>query len=144
MKECPLQIRDKCPACGHKFLHLIEMVSDASMLSEFKLFQILKAKLYGVLKPRSVIQLHLYWALCGVVAGNLEDMTKEDVDFEVKVKLKHIKSFKVIKGATYIEVDSIAFRNLPHLEACNFFDRAFSVMAKMINVTLDELMANAG
>lgn len=113
-------------------------------IREFKPNQILRAKLYGAKKPRSILQLNLYWACAATVAENLEGVTKEDVDFEVKVTLKHIKAFKVIKGATFIEVDSIAFRNLPHLEACNFFDRAFPVMAKMIGVPTEKLLEYAG
>lgn len=112
-------------------------------IKEFKPNQILRAKLYGAKKPRSVVQLNLYWKCCEIVAENLEGYTKEDVDFEVKVKLRHIKAFKVIKGVTYIEVDSIAFRNLDHLEACNYFDRAFPVMAKMLKVPVDRLLERA-
>ena len=75
-----------------------------------------------------------------MVADNLDGMTKEYVDFEVKVKLRHIKRFKVVNGVTVVEVDSISYARLDHLEACGFFDRAFPVLAGMIGVTVDELM----
>jgi len=113
---------------------------DEQRIMEFHPNQILRAKLYGVKKPRSVIQLNLYWALCKVVADNLEGKGKEDIDFDVKVALKHVKAFRIVNGVTFIEVGSISFANLYHLEACGFFDRAFPVMAKMIGVSTDELL----
>ena len=116
---------------------------DLERIKEFKPNQVLRAKLWGHKKPRSVIQLGMYWALCKVVADNLEGMSKEEVDFQVKVELKHIKSFQVVKGSTFIEVGSIAFRNLDHLEACRYFDRAWPVMAKMIGVSEDKLLEQA-
>jgi len=136
MIEIPLQL-------NNEYALKVMSEEDRLKMKEFKPNQILRARLYGVKKPRSVIQLHLYWALCQVVAQNLEDKTKEDIDFEVKLALKHIKSFKVVKGVTYIEMDSISFANLDHIEACGYFDRAFPVMAKMIDVSTEELLKNA-
>ena len=105
--------------------------------------QVVRAKITGVKKPRSYQQLKLYWACCRTVANNREDVSPEDVDFEVKVNLKHIKAFRIVNGATMIEVDSISYDRLEHLEACNFFDRAFPVMARMIGVKVDDLLAHA-
>ena len=114
--------------------------ADSEALKSFRQYQPIRAKLYGVEKPRSYEQLKTYWAGCNVVADNLEDKTKEDVDFDVKVKLKHIKRFKVVDGITIVEVDSISYDRLQHIEACNYFDRAFPVLAGMIGVTVEELM----
>ena len=113
---------------------------DIEAIKGFKQNQIIKAHLYGTKKPRSYQQLKTYWGGCNVVADNLDGMTKEYVDFEVKVKLRHIKRFKVVNGVTVVEVDSISYARLDHLEACGFFDRAFPVLADMIGVTVDELM----
>jgi len=136
MIECALQLND------NNILYPFTE-EDKDKIREFKKFQVLKAKLYGVKKPRSLEQLALYWVCCKTVADNLEDKTKEQIDFEIKIALKHIKSFRIVQGITYIEVGSISFANLDHLEACNFFDRAFPVMAKMIGVTTEELLQNA-
>ena len=116
---------------------------DLRALKNYLPNQILRAKLTGVKKPRSYEQLRLYWACCKAVADNLEGKTKEDIDFETKVALRHIKGFRVVNGVTMIEVDSISFANLTHLDACNYFDRAFPVMAKMIGITKEELLRNA-
>jgi hypothetical protein len=113
---------------------------DLTAIKGFRQYQPIRAKLYGVQKPRSYQQLKTYWGGCNVVADNLDGMTKEDVDFEVKIRLKHIKRFKVVNGVTVVEVDSISYARLDHLEACGFFDRAFTVLADMIGVTVDELM----
>lgn len=135
MIECALQLNDN--AALYPFAE-----EDREKIREFKKFQVLRAKLYGIKKPRSLQQLALYWVACGKVADNLEDKSKEQIDFEVKIALKHIKSFKVVEGITYIEVGSISFANLDHIESCNFFDRAFPVMAKMIGITTEELLKN--
>lgn len=116
---------------------------DLKALKNYHVNQIVRAKITGVQKPRSYEQLKLYWACCKAVADNLEGKSKEDIDFDVKVSLRHIRAFRIVNGVTMIEVDSISFANLTHLEACNFFDRAFPVMAKMIGVTTDELLKNA-
>ena len=137
MIEIPLQLK-------HDFKSLVvTSEEDRTALKNYHPNQILRAKITGVKKPRSYQQLKLYWACCRTVAENIEGKSKEDIDFEVKVILKHIRAFRVVKGATMIEVDSISFANLNHLEACNFFDRAFPVMAKMIGVKTEELLANA-
>ena len=133
----PLQLQP-----GYKIL-TVTSKDDQEALKNFLPNQILRAKLTGVKKPRSLRQLGLYWACCRAVARNMEGKTEEDIDFDVKMELKHIKAFRIVKGVTIVEVDSISFVNLPHLEACNFFDRAFPVMAKMIGVTTEDLLKNA-
>lgn len=96
-------------------------------------------------KPRSLQQLRLYWACCSTVAENLEPgTTKEDVDFEVKMFLRHFKHIRTMPdGTVCVEVDSISYDRLDHLEACNFFDRAFPVLANMIGVAVHDLLKNA-
>jgi hypothetical protein len=142
MKEAILQLH------GKTLVPFSE--ADETAIKEFKQYQPIRAKLYGVQKPRSYQQLKTYWGGCNVVADNLDGMTKEDVDFEVKVHLRHWKQVRVIKKLssshsrpveqTIIEVDSISYARLAHLEACRYFDRAFPVLAGMIGVTVDELM----
>ena len=50
-----------------------------------------------------------------------------------------IKRFKSVGGVVYMEPISIAIPNLQHLEACKFFDKGMSIMAKMANMTTEEL-----
>lgn len=122
---------------------------DLEALREYKENQVIRAKLYGVEKPRSYEQLKMYWSLCGIVAENMmEDTTKEDVDFEVKIQVakKHpsmIRRFRSVQGVVYMEPISISYANMKHLAACRFFDLAFPIMAGLIGTTVDELLANA-
>ncbi len=54
-----------------------------------------------------------------------------------------IKRFKMVGGVLYMEPISIAIVNLPHLEACKFFDKAFPVMGKMVNMGAESLISQA-
>lgn len=135
MIECALQLKNNT-------LYPFSQ-EDRDNLREFKDNQVLKAKLYGVQKQRSYKQLKLYFACCQTVADNMENMTKEDVDFECRIRLKFIKDFRVVGKMTYVEPRSISYAELPHIEACNYFDRAFPIMAKMIGITVDELLINS-
>lgn len=121
---------------------------DLDALSEYRENQVLRAKLTGAEKPRSYKQLKLYWACCRTVAENLENTLEKDVDFEVKIQVakRHpgmIRRFKSVNGVVYMEPISIAYANMKHLEACEFFKLAWPIMAEMIGVTKDELLANA-
>jgi len=46
-------------------------------------------------------------------------------------------------GRVHFKYRSISIRELPHMEACNFFDRGFPVQAELIGVTVYELLDNA-
>ena len=137
MINIPLQIQP-----GHKTLAVMSP-EDQQALRTYGVNQVVRAQLTGYKRPRSYQQLKLYWACCRVVADNLEGRSKEDIDFDVKVALRHIKAFRIVNGVTMVEVGSISFSELQHIEACNFFDRAFPVMAKMIGVTTEKPLENA-
>lgn len=154
MREIFCQIRDTCPICkqGFGIFYLPFQDQDRETSKEFKLFQVVKTRIFGFKKERSLRQLGLYWNRCTHVAELLSDhenqYTKEDIDFEVKVKVAKkspslIKRFKSVDGIVYMEPISIAFVNMQHLEACRFFPLAWPVMAKMIGVTEDELLTMA-
>jgi len=154
MIEIPLQIRNACPICDNNFgTYFIPYGDEAEEKSNgYKLHQILRAKLWGILKPRSVKQLNTYWSCCGLVAILLSDhnniLSKDDIDFEVKIRAGKkkpalIKRFKSVDGITYISYISIAFDNMKHLEACKFFDVGMPILAGMVGMTEEELVAQA-
>jgi hypothetical protein len=97
---------------------------------EFKTFQIVRSVLYGVKKPRSVLQLKRFWGICSVIANNNDHKgfnTKEKVAEQIKIALDFIvKELIIVKpnGDVHIPYRSISFKELPHMEACKFFDRA--------------------
>ena len=132
MIELPMQLGQ-----DHKTLSVMSQ-EDLERLKTYKAYQVLRAKLYGIEKPRSLPQLGLYWNRCTYIAEQLSDhnqqFTKNDIDFEVKIKVakEHpsmIKRFKAVDGVVYMEPISISFPNMKHLEACNYFSLAWPVMA---------------
>jgi hypothetical protein len=122
---------------------------DEDIIMEYPENRILRLQIYGVQKPRSVRQLNMFWACCETVCQNTEDPhwnTKEKVAFQIKVALHHIDVNQTIvdpKGNVHFVWRSISFKELPHLEACRFFERAWPIMAKKIGITEEELLRNA-
>lgn len=122
---------------------------DAEALKNFKPNQILRAKVSGIRKVRSVPQLRLFFACCRTVVDNTEDPNWNNVDKvknQVKIALQFIDLNKSIvdeKGIFHPHYRSICFAELGHLEANNFFDRAWPILAKKIGVSVDDLLRNA-
>ena len=115
---------------------------------EFKNRQVVKCRVQGIKKPRSYEQLKLYWQCCQLVAHNTDDPdwhTKESVDFQVRVELRFYKKdrIKVVGNQVLMELCSISYKELPHIQACNYFDRAFEVMSKKIGVDVMTLLTEA-
>jgi len=121
---------------------------DKAIWDEFKTNQLIKAKIYGVSKERSYRQLKLFFGCCRTVMANTEDPhwdSEDKVAFQVKVSLQFVDMEKTIvdaKGNIHLYYRSISYAELPHMAACNFFDRAFKVLAKKIGITVDELLKN--
>ena len=151
--KIPIQLRHNCPACEFRYWHYIPYGDEALEKSkEHTVYQILESKITGTKKERSIIQLNLYWKSCDTVAELLSDhnnqFIKEEIDFEVKIRVgkKHtwmMKRLKSVGGIVYIEPISIAIQNLGHLEANRFFDKGFKELADMVEMTVDELVAQA-
>jgi len=120
---------------------------DQDALKNYQDNQILKAKVTGIRKERSVPQLRLFWACCRTVADNTEDPQWNDPDkvcIQVKLALKFFKKVIVTPdGSIHFDLDSISFKNLGQIEANKIFDRAWPVMAKKLGITEQELLENA-
>ena len=146
MKELFAQIRDNCPACkigfGEYFLPFND--EDREKAKAYKLFQVVKLKVSGFKKERSLKQLGLYWAACGWSADNTDNKqwnTKEKVDFHCRVEAHFVNPDLVVvkpDGSVQFCYRSIAFKTLEHVEACNYFDRAFQTMTDFYNATHKE------
>ena len=122
---------------------------DLDELREYKPNQVVKVKITGCKKQRSYRQLKAYWAACKTVADNNESpgwRTKEQVDFQVRVALRFYDPELIIAkpdGSIAFHYRSIAYKNLRHIEACGYFDRAFEAMAKKLDTTVEELLRAA-
>ena len=118
---------------------------DKDIAKEYKPNQIVKLKIKGVQKPRSVKQLGTYFACCRLLSENTEDPkwnTYQKVDYQLRNRLQfydHSMTL-VIEGNVQFKVRSISFKNLKHIEACNYFDRAFDMMAKFLGVDVETLI----
>ena len=118
---------------------------DRNSIREYTPNQILHCKVSGVRKQRSYRQLKRYWSKCKVVADNTEDPdwnTKEMVDFQVRCALRFYKTghVKVVGDKVLFDLRSISYVNLPHLAACDYFNRADEVMADFLGVDKAELL----
>lgn len=154
MIEIPTQLLNVCPLCNQSFgLFFMPHGDEAQEESKaYKLYQILKSKFWGIAKPRSVIQLNLYWACCKLVSELLSDheniLDESDIDFDIKIRIAKkkpamIKRFKFVNGIYHMAYISVAFRNMKHLEACKYFDSAFPMLGKDVGMDEDELIMKA-
>ncbi len=128
-------------------LHPLPM--DAEKVREYHDNQILRCKVSGTEKARSIKQMNTYWACCNEVANNTERKrwdTKNKADFQVRVELDfRDKEYIAVRpdGEIQFRYLSISFANLKHIAACNYFDRAFEVMAKVLGCTVEKLIEMA-
>ena len=139
MIEIALQLKNKnlCPFSKE----------DAEQLKSFKPNQVLRGKISGIRKERSVPQLRLLHACLNTVAENTEDI-QWNTPVKVKIQLKHAlhfyKSTVVLPdGSIHFELDSFAFANLSHIDANKVFDRSFPILASKIGISTEELLENS-
>ena len=122
---------------------------DLQKCKEFKANQIIRAKIQGVQKPRSYIQLKMFHAILRTVASNARHPnwnTPEKAKFSLKVALNYVNEGIVAvdkQGTVHFSYRSFEYADLPHMEACNVFDRSWPILAKVLGVTVDKLLENA-
>ena len=124
------------------------MPEDLEVLKNFKDNQVVRAKLYGTKKERSLTQLGLLHACMRVVSDTTEDEewnTPEKVKFQIKIRLKFadLKRSVFIDGVMHFHYRSFSFAELEHMEACGIFERAFELMADKLQITKDTLIEEA-
>lgn len=123
---------------------------DKELLSEFKENQVVIAKVSGTTKERSLRQMGTFFACCEYVATNVIEYdlsnpkftngsywnTKSKAAFQMKVALHFVDESKTIvyQDRIVFHYRSIGFKNLKHLDACFFFDRAFPLLASRLGM----------
>jgi hypothetical protein len=145
-KEIFTQVRDTCPVCKHNIGVFFVPHSDEDKQNgkEFKLHQIVRNKIFGTKKARSLKQLGLYFSACNFLAFNTDHKqwnTKDKVDFQCRVETHFVNPDLIsVKrdGSVQFSYRSIAFKNLEHIKACGYFDQAFGVMTDFWNATHTE------
>lgn len=88
---------------------------------------------------RSVSQLGLYWQACKFIServDNIDWSTQKHVDFQIRMSLKFFDLDYIfyceIKKQVSFKLLSISFENLPHIQACNYFNQAYEVMFNVL------------
>jgi len=124
-------------------------VEDQEAASHYKDYQIVQADVRGVKKPRSLLQLKLYFQCCEKVADNNTDpywQTKESVDFQCRVACDfRDKSMISVRpdGTVQFHYKSLSYANCDHVDATRYMTDAFDVMAHKLNITTETLLQNA-
>lgn len=119
---------------------------DAAVWSEYQENQITKHKIVGTKKQRSWKQLKMLHACLKLVSENTENPswnTPEKAKFSLKIALDYINRDAIVvdkKGNIHVQYRSFGYADLPHLEACKLFDRAWPILADVIGVTEAELL----
>jgi len=150
MIEIPTQLMEECPACHTKIGPFYMPFGDEAIekSKEYKIFQIVRSVFHGIRKPRSVVQLNRFFGKCAVIANNTDDKnfnTKDRVAEQIKIAIRFIREDLIIvkpNQEVHVPYRSISFKELPHMEACRFFDRAddaFEDICKRLKIDRDVL-----
>jgi len=120
---------------------------DAEALKNFKPNQILRAKISGVRKQRSVPQNRMLHACLRCVADNTTDTHWNSIE-KAKIQLKHALHFYkatvvLPDGSIHFELDSFAFDNLSQMDANKVCDRSWPILADKLGVKVEELLENS-
>ena len=93
-------------------------------------------------RHRSHEQLSLYWVGCRFIADISDDISfdsQEKVDEQCKIHARHYRGWihyhnqKTGEMALNIMTRSVSYSELGHLEACGYFDKAFSYQVFLYN-----------
>ena len=122
---------------------------DMEALKEYKENQIIRMKTYGVQKERSLKQLRLLHGVIRTVVASTKHPNWSSLPkakFSLKVALHYVNEGVTAvdrHGTVHFSYRSFGYADLPHMEACRLFERAWPILAKVIGVSEDELLENA-
>jgi len=120
---------------------------DADALSEYHNRQKLRAKITSLSakKEYHIEQLAKFFVCCGKVAASAQKPgwnTKDNVAFQCKVGLHFVDTSATAvspDGWVQFKYRSISLASMKYLEACNFFVKAYDLMADELGCTVEEL-----
>ncbi len=119
---------------------------DEEKLRTYEPNQVLRAKLTGHQKPRSVQQLRWLYAMLTLVAQNSSDSewdTVEKVKRKVKMMMKFFAERFVVNGCVYFELRSFSFGELEQDEATQWFNKARDICAEKLGIDPELLESQA-
>ncbi len=138
MKELTVQIK-------RKVLYPFSP-EDQDELAGYHDNQVVRVKVYGTEKQRSLKQLRKYFATCTKVAENIDDFqwnTKNKVDFQCRVALHFVDdTVSAVRpdGTVIFSYRSISYDNLKHIDACRYFSRSYDIMSAKLRITTEKLL----
>jgi hypothetical protein len=110
------------------------------ILAKYKLGDLVAV---DVVKPRCIGHHRLYWALCQLVAENMDgDFSAEVVSDVLKIRSGHVTMVRTRKGGVFIP-KSISFAAMDQLAFSEFFDRALRVVVSDILPGIDSATLRA-
>lgn len=138
MKELSAQINED-------YIPVPYSEEDLQVMKNFKINQIVRIKVSGTKKERSIPQLGLLFACMKVLADQNVDVewnTVPKIQFQIKVRLKFVDMEKsvFINNVMHFHYRSFSFAELEHMEACDIFTGAFDLMADKLQVTKEKLI----
>ena len=150
MIEVASQVHDECPSCQARFgrFFLPWSPEDQEQVKEFKPNQIVKEKITGVKKPRSLLQFRMFHGVLRTCANNARHPNWNTVDkakFSLKVALHYVDEGVTAvdrHGTVHFSYRSFGYADLPHMEACNVFERSWPILAKVLGVSVEKLLEN--
>jgi hypothetical protein len=120
---------------------------DLEAARSFKPNQIVRMDVFGVRKPRSVLQNKWIHAIFRLVAANTDDAkwdTPKKVKRRVKLAMKFFADDVIVSGnRVFFELRSFAFDEMDQDEANRVYDEAKEICASKLGVPPDVLEANA-
>ena len=120
---------------------------DRESLKHFKENEIIRGDLYGVKRPRSVLQNNWLHNMFKIVAMNTENPdwnTPEKVKRNVKMKMQFFKDEVIVaRNKVYFELRSFAFDAMDQDEANIKYEEAKLICADFLKVKPEALEANA-
>lgn len=121
---------------------------DLGNAKAFKPNQIVKMKVSGFKKQRSVSQLGLLMACIKLVSDNTENpnwdtLNRAKLSLKASLNFVETSSCVVVENRVIIQYKSFSFKELPHMIACNLFDRAFPILGDVIGLTAEQLVQEA-
>jgi len=120
---------------------------DKEKLKAFIPNQVVKLKVSGTRKQRSVVQNAWMHSIFKTVAENTDDpdwKTPELVKRNVKMAMKFFKDDIIVhKNKVWFELRSFAFDKMEHNEANRVYEEAKEICAKKLNVKPEDLEAES-
>jgi hypothetical protein len=125
----------------------IVSIEDEEKARAYQINQIVRAKITGHKRPRSVLQNKWVHAMFRHVAANTENPdwdTPEKVKRNVKMAMRFFKDEVIVNGnRVFFELRSFAFDEMEQAEANLKYEEAKNICAKFLGVPAHELEARA-